>query len=113
VFEGGFLGLDNIGLFNRSEPLPTGGVLEQAVIASLMSRKCSKNLDAMSSYMRRCLASSRAMLSMPTGGVLEQADSTGWMAFYSLTMLNIALELAKHRPQTHSCHRSPCGLPTR
>ena len=24
VFEGGFLGLDNIGLFNRSEPLPTG-----------------------------------------------------------------------------------------
>ncbi|KAL1894303.1 hypothetical protein Cpir12675_003731 [Ceratocystis pirilliformis] len=54
VFEGGFLGLDNIGLFNRSEPLPTGGVL-------------------------------------------EQADSSGWMAFYCLSMLNIALELAKHR----------------
>lgn len=54
VFEGGFLGLDNIGLFNRSEPLPTGGVL-------------------------------------------EQADSTGWMGFYCLCMLNIALELAKHR----------------
>lgn len=54
VFEGGFLGLDNIGLFNRSEPLPTGGVL-------------------------------------------EQADSTGWMAFYALCMLNMALELAKHR----------------
>lgn len=54
VFEGGFLGLDNIGLFNRSEPLPTGGVL-------------------------------------------EQADSTGWMAFFCLSMLNIALELAKHR----------------
>ncbi|KAF8533147.1 Six-hairpin glycosidase-like protein [Trichophaea hybrida] len=54
VFEGGFLGLDNIGVFNRSEALPTGGVL-------------------------------------------EQADSTGWMAFYSLNMLNIALELAKHR----------------
>lgn len=54
VFEGGFLGLDNIGIFNRSEPLPTGGVL-------------------------------------------EQADSTGWMAFYCLCMLNIALELAKHR----------------
>lgn len=55
VFEGGFLGLDNIGLFNRSEPIPTGGVL-------------------------------------------KQADSTGWMAFYCLSMLNIALELAKHRP---------------
>jgi len=54
VFEGGFLGLDNIGLFNRSDPLPTGGVL-------------------------------------------EQADSTGWMGFYCLCMLNIALELAKHR----------------
>jgi hypothetical protein len=54
VFEGGFLGLDNIGIFNRSEELPTGGVL-------------------------------------------EQADSTGWMAFYCLNMLNIALELAKHR----------------
>lgn len=54
IFEGGFLGLDNIGLFNRSEPLPTGGSL-------------------------------------------EQADSTGWMAFYCLSMLNISLELAKHR----------------
>jgi hypothetical protein len=30
VFEGGFLGLDNIGPFNRSEPLPTGGILRQA-----------------------------------------------------------------------------------
>ncbi len=55
VFEGGFLGLDNIGIFNRSEPLPTGGVL-------------------------------------------EQADSTGWMAFFCLQMLNISLELAKTRP---------------
>lgn len=55
VFEGGFLGLDNIGIFNRSEPLPTGGTL-------------------------------------------EQADSTGWMAFFSLQMLNIALELAKGNP---------------
>lgn len=55
VFEGGFLGLDNIGIFNRSEPLPTGGNL-------------------------------------------EQADSTGWMAFFSLQMLNIALELAKTKP---------------
>lgn len=55
LFEGGFLGLDNIGVFNRSEPLPTGGRL-------------------------------------------QQSDSTGWMAFYCLQMLNIALELAKTRP---------------
>jgi hypothetical protein len=54
VFEGGFLGLDNIGVFNRSEALPTGGTL-------------------------------------------EQADSTGWMAFYCVCMLNICLELAKWR----------------
>jgi len=30
LFEGGFLGLDNIGIFDRSAPLPTGGHLEQA-----------------------------------------------------------------------------------
>ncbi|KAG7195941.1 uncharacterized protein KQ657_002327 [Scheffersomyces spartinae] len=55
LFGGGFLGLDNIGVFNRSEDLPTGGTL-------------------------------------------KQADSTGWMAFFSLQMLNIALELAKTKP---------------
>lgn len=54
IFEGGFLGLDNIGLFNRSDPLPTGGKL-------------------------------------------EQADSTGWMGFYCLNMLNICLALASRR----------------
>jgi hypothetical protein len=30
LFEGGFLGLDNIGVFDRSAPLPSGGTLEQA-----------------------------------------------------------------------------------
>lgn len=30
IFEGGFLGLDNIGVFDRSKPLPTGGFLEQS-----------------------------------------------------------------------------------
>lgn len=30
VFQGGFLGLDNIGVFDRSQPLPTGGTLDQA-----------------------------------------------------------------------------------
>ncbi|MEU5881402.1 hypothetical protein [Spirillospora sp. NPDC047279] len=30
VFQGGFLGLDNIGVFDRSAPLPTGGLLDQA-----------------------------------------------------------------------------------
>ena len=30
IFQGGFLGLDNIGVFDRSQPLPTGGFIEQA-----------------------------------------------------------------------------------
>ncbi len=37
IFEGGFLGLDNIGVFNRSEALPTGGYMEQADGTSWMS----------------------------------------------------------------------------
>jgi hypothetical protein len=52
LFAGGFLGLDNIGIFDRSQPLPDGQRL-------------------------------------------EQADGTAWMAFYALTMLNMALELAQ------------------
>ncbi len=37
VFEGGFLGLDNIGVFDRSSPLPTGGYIEQADGTSWMA----------------------------------------------------------------------------
>jgi hypothetical protein len=37
IFEGGFLGLDNIGVFDRSKPLPTGGELEQADATSWMA----------------------------------------------------------------------------
>ena len=40
VFEGGFLGLDNIGLFDRSAPLPTGGTLEQEDGTSWMAMFC-------------------------------------------------------------------------
>ena len=40
VFEGGFLGLDNIGVFDRSRPLPTGGRLEQADGTSWMAMYC-------------------------------------------------------------------------
>ena len=55
IFEGGFLGLDNVGLFDRSQPLPSGGLI-------------------------------------------EQSDGTSWMAMYSLNLLTIALELARHQP---------------
>ncbi|MEO8027835.1 MAG: glucosidase, partial [Bryobacteraceae bacterium] len=40
IFEGGFLGLDNIGVFDRSAPLPTGGVLEQSDGTSWMAMFC-------------------------------------------------------------------------
>jgi len=55
LFAGGFLGLDNVGVFDRSRPLPTGGHL-------------------------------------------DQADGTAWMAFYCVTMLTMALELASEDP---------------
>lgn len=45
VFEGGFLGLDNIGVFNRSEPLPTGGRLEQADATAWMAFYCLQMLQ--------------------------------------------------------------------
>jgi hypothetical protein len=40
VFEGGFLGLDNIGVFDRSAPLPTGGHIEQSDGTSWMAMYC-------------------------------------------------------------------------
>ena len=52
VFEGGFLGLDNITVVDRSEKLPNGAIL-------------------------------------------EQSDGTGWMAFFCVYMMRIALELSK------------------
>jgi len=52
VFEGGFLGLDNITVVDRSDKLPGGAIL-------------------------------------------EQSDGTGWMGFFCLYMMRIALELAK------------------
>lgn len=45
VFEGGFLGLDNIGPFNRSEPLPTGGTLRQADGTAWMAFFCLNMLS--------------------------------------------------------------------
>jgi Glycosyl hydrolase family 63 C-terminal domain len=45
VFEGGFLGLDNIGVFDRSAPLPTGGCLEQADGTAWMAIFCQNMLE--------------------------------------------------------------------
>jgi hypothetical protein len=40
IFQGGFLGLDNIGVFDRSKPLPTGGFINQADGTSWMAAYC-------------------------------------------------------------------------
>ncbi len=45
VFEGGFLGLDNIGVFDRSAVLPTGGYLEQADGTGWMALFCQNMLE--------------------------------------------------------------------
>ncbi|MGW0876184.1 MGH1-like glycoside hydrolase domain-containing protein [Streptomyces sp. NPDC002740] len=45
VFQGGFLGLDNIGVFDRSAPLPTGGHLDQADGTAWMALYCQNLLD--------------------------------------------------------------------
>ena len=45
IFEGGFLGLDNIGVFDRSAPLPTGGTLEQADGTAWMCLFCQNMME--------------------------------------------------------------------
>ncbi len=45
VFQGGFLGLDNIGVFDRSKPLPGGGHLEQSDGTSWMAMYCLNMLS--------------------------------------------------------------------
>ena len=45
VFQGGFLGLDNIGVFDRSAPLPGGGHLEQSDGTSWMAMYCLNMLS--------------------------------------------------------------------
>ncbi|MEL6658163.1 MAG: glucosidase [Bacteroidota bacterium] len=45
IFEGGFLGLDNIGIFDRSAEVPGGGYLEQADGTSWMAMYCLNMLD--------------------------------------------------------------------
>jgi hypothetical protein len=45
IFAGGFLGLDNIGVFDRSKPLPTGGSLEQADGTAWMAFYCATMLE--------------------------------------------------------------------
>ncbi|GAB4460801.1 MAG: glucosidase [Armatimonadaceae bacterium] len=52
IFEGGFLGLDNIGVFDRSAPLPTGGYIEQSDGTAWMAMYCL-NMLAMALELNR------------------------------------------------------------
>ena len=53
LFGGGFLGLDNIGVFDRSQPLPTGGHLEQADGTAWMAFYCTPCSPWPSSWPRK------------------------------------------------------------
>jgi hypothetical protein len=53
LFQGGFLGLDNIGIFDRSAPLPGGGSLEQADGTAWMALYCQWMLQIASELTRR------------------------------------------------------------
>jgi hypothetical protein len=60
VFSGGFLGLDNIGVFDRSQTLPTGGHLEQADGTAWMAFFCSTMLSMALELARQILCGGEA-----------------------------------------------------
>jgi hypothetical protein len=88
LFEGGFLGLDNIGVFDRSAPLPTGGHLEQADGTAWVSLFCqnmfeiSGELAARDSFFEdmaikfadHFLLIAHAMNQMGSGGMWDEED---------------------------------------
>jgi hypothetical protein len=88
IFEGGFLGLDNIGVFDRSKPLPTGGKLEQSDGTSWMAMYCLNMLsialelaarnnayeDIASKFLEHFLYISSAMNSLGGRGLWDEID---------------------------------------
>lgn len=88
LFSGGFLGLDNIGLFDRSKPLPDGGQLEQADGTAWMAFYCSTMLamalelahfdhayeDVASKFFEHFVAIVDAMNTMGDGGLWNEED---------------------------------------
>ena len=88
IFEGGFLGLDNIGVFDRSRPLPTGGFIEQADGTAWMAMFCLSMLriaieltphdrsyeDIASKFFEHFLYIASAMNSMGEGGLWDEED---------------------------------------
>ena len=88
VFEGGFLGLDNIGVFDRSAPLPTGGYLEQAdgtawmalfcqnllEIAAELSETRPAYIDLVEKFVQHVLWITSSMLNVGEGGMWDEED---------------------------------------
>ncbi len=89
IFEGGFLGLDNIGVFDRSKPLPWGGYLEQSDATSWMAMFCLNMLkislelatkvnqiyeDVASKFFEHFLYIAAAMNGIGDAGLWDEAD---------------------------------------
>ena len=66
VFEGGFLGLDNIGIFDRSAELPTGGHLEQADGTAWMAMFCQNMFEIAIELRRMSPATATWCSSLPS-----------------------------------------------
>ena len=88
LFEGGFLGLDNIGVFDRSAPLPTGGYLEQADGTAWVALFCQNMLEIAfelaahdptyeelaANYAMEFVLIARAMNGIGPGGMWDEED---------------------------------------
>ncbi len=88
VFGGGFLGLDNIGVFDRSQPLPNGGTLEQADGTAWMAFYCATMLsialelachdpayeDVASKFFEHFVAITHAMNTLGGTGLWDERD---------------------------------------
>ena len=81
VFQGGFLGLDNIGVFDRSAPLPTGGFIEQADGTGWMAMYCLNLLAiAMELAKRRSRPTKTWPASSGSTSSTSPTPSTTWAA---------------------------------
>jgi hypothetical protein len=88
LFSGGFLGLDNIGVFDRSRPLPTGGHLEQADGTAWMAFYCATMMsvalelardnpateDTASKFFEHFVAIADAMNTLGGSGLWDERD---------------------------------------
>jgi len=88
LYEGGFLGLDNIGVFDRSAPLPTGGYLEQADGTAWVALFCENMLeiacelatfdstyeDLAANYALQLVLIARSLNAVGTDGMWDEED---------------------------------------